>query len=169
MIGNFEVVTLCPWYLMPNSSHLKLKSPMFIVALFMEATARAFHYRGVECAVKHCQKWVLCLRGYDRQLFSMVSYKYDFPKVLQKNHGNISQSISQGTQQSRWHVPTQWRSTVQEKSRSHLDPTVELCAAWRNRVAQQNRATAPISLSSLSSLVTINPPQTDRNPICSNK
>lgn len=84
MTGNFEVVTLCRWYLMPNSSHLKLKSPMFIVALFTGATARAFHYKGVECAVKHCQKWVLCFRGYDRQVFSMVSYKYDFPKVVQK-------------------------------------------------------------------------------------
>lgn len=172
MSGNFEVAALCCWYLMPNSSRPKLKSPMFIVALFLRgATARAFHS---ERSWMRCQtlskRSALPQRMWQTAVFYGLIQVWFSKSGAEKPWRYFPNQSVRGTQQGRWHVSTQWRSTVQEKSRSYLDPTLELFAPpdateWLSKTGPPPHPSLP----SLSSLVTINPPQTGRNPICSNK
>lgn len=148
MSGNFEVAALCCWYLMPNSSHPKLKSPMFIVALFLRgATARAFHS---ERSWMRCQ--TLSKRSALPQRIWQTAVFYGLIQVWFSKSGAekpwryfpINQSGNTAGQMACVNTVTlHCPGKVKESFRPNAGA---FCAAWRNRVAQQNRAAAaPIS------------------------
>lgn len=161
-------------YLDANLFYSKLKYPFLWVTIFLRALLlqkvggeKNFHYPGCVRSVK--SECSASQNVTDR--YFLWSYKHIFSqKWYSPTSRHISPSISWGSAaEQRWHTSTRHCFAVREEwRRGRRDPTQqighELDTAERLGKSPSDRA-----LWSFSSLVTINPPQTNCNPICSNK
>lgn len=153
MIGNFYGVTRFPHHLDAKFILIQIKTSD---SLPDEARTLRAAPRGI----------------FDRQVLVIGRVIVCFLLFFRKTARQISAIKWCGeTQPSRWHMSTRRRSVVQEtwRSRRGIETGEEInraldTAEWLSKPGPRHPA-----LWSLSSLVTINPPQTNRNPICSNK